>query len=117
MAKEIDLSRMLDEPRCAIHVASKEQADTIVHNARIQFPNRVKNWSYDNNIWGVYEENTAFTLFYEGEDSPSNMSYADVPWFLEHGYVVVEFDELVKESADITESDQSIGILIGDNYG
>lgn len=113
MYPQIDLSRMLEEPRCAIHVETQEQANAIIYNAQIQFPERISNnWETDSNYWNRCEEETAYTLFFEGEDEPTTMSYADVPWFKEAGYVVIEFDELIAETVEIAESDQSFDLIL-----
>ena len=42
------------------------------------------------------------------------MTYADVPWFRENGYEIVEFDDL-RRLPDIDESDMSISFLVGGN--
>lgn len=110
---ELDLSRMLEDPRCAIHVSTLEEAKIIILNAKNQFPERVKNWNaISNNHWTVYKEETGFTLFYEDEDEPTTMSYADIPWFKENGYQIVEFGDLLGAVVDIEESEQSIDFLL-----
>ena len=111
---ELDLSRMLADPRCAIHVSTLEEAQLVILNAKNQFPERVKNWNaVTNNHWKVYDEETGYTMFYEDDDKPTTMSYADIPWFKENGYQIVEFSELIEAVAEIDESEQPISLLFG----
>ena len=111
---ELDLTRMIENPRCAIRVSTLAEAQLVILNAKHQFPERVKNWNAEtNNHWNVYEELTGFTLFYEDEDEPSTMSYADVPWFEANGYQIVEFNELVGAVSEISESEQPMSLLFG----
>lgn len=70
-------------------------------------------WSIDANNWSSYKEETAFTFFDDiDDDEPSNMTYADAPWFQTDGYEIVEFEEL-RRMPDIDESDMSISFLVG----
>lgn len=112
--EDIDLSRMLESPKCAIHVASLEDAQALIYNAKKQFPERAVSWSAEVvSGWNTDEiEETCFTMFYDGEDEPTSMSYCDINWFRDAGYEIVEFSELLQVSADIDESDQSIDILL-----
>ena len=109
---EIDLSRMLENPKCAIHIPTQKDAHIVLYNARQQFPDLVK--SFDaHGYWIVYEESTAYTLFYREDKKPTTLSYSNVAWFLDNGYEVIELSDLVGISVDIDESDHSIEELIG----
>lgn len=110
----IDLSRLLEYPPCAIHVATQEQADAVIHNAREQFPERISDsWDERGNYWSDYEDETGYTLYFEGEDEPTTMSYANIPFFEENGYVVLEYEELLADAVNLIESDQPISLLVG----
>lgn len=113
MFPTVDLSRMLENPPCVIHVASLKEAKTVIFNAKNQFPERVKNWDIERTHWGTYEENTGYTMFFEGDDEPTLMSFASIPWFEESGYEVIEFSELLGPTIDIEESDQPVAVLFG----
>lgn len=114
MFPAVDLSRMLEKPKCAIHVASLEEAKIVIANAKNQFPDRVKRWDIEaKNFWNAHRENTGYTLFYEGYDEPSTMSYTYISWFKDNGYEIVEFGELLGATVDIEESDQPVDILFG----
>lgn len=110
----LDLSRLLGYPPCAIHVATQEQADAVVHNAREQFPERIPDsWDTSHNYWRDYGEETGYTLYFEGNDDPTTLSYADIPFFEENNYVVIEFEELLADAVDLTEGDQPLSLLVG----
>ena len=110
---DIDLSRMLEHPKCAIHLPTQEDALLILANAKRQFPDRVKRWAEDDGYWPCYKEETAYTFFFNEDKHPSTMSYANVTWFADHGYEVIELSELLYNCADINESDFSVEDLIG----
>ena len=110
----IDLSRLLGYPPCAIHVATQEQADAVIHNAREQFPERISDsWDTTNNYFRDYGEETGYTLYFEGDDEPTTLSYANIPFFEENDYVIIECEELLADSVDLTEGDQSLDVLLG----
>lgn len=83
-------------------------------NAKRQFPDRVKRWAEDDGYWQCYKEETAYTFFYEGDKYPTTMSFSSVPWFVDHGYEVIELSDLLYACKDIEESDFSVKDLIGD---
>lgn len=109
----VDLSRMLEFPKCAIRLASNEEAQILIHNAKIQFPDRVKNWQLDRTYYMNYLKDTCYTLFYDGESEPTTMSFANIQFFNEAGYEVIDFCELNIPMVEIEESDCSIEELIG----
>ena len=109
---EIDLSRMLERPKCAIHIATKEDAHLVLFNARRQFGDRVINWPEDG-YWFDYQENTAYTLFYRDSAKPERLSYGRLPWFRKNGYEILEIYDLLASSIDIEESDLPVDELFG----
>lgn len=113
IALDIDISRMFECPACAVHVSTEEEAIAIICAAQEICPERVIAWSAESNNWDIYREQTAFT-FFDGsyDEEPDNMTYADVPWFRENGYEIVEFSDL-RRIPDIDESDMSINFLVG----
>ena len=113
VALDIDISRMFECPACAVHVSTEEEAIAIICAAQEICPERVRAWSAESNNWDRYREQTAFTFFDESYDEePDNLAYADVPWFRENGYEIVEFSDL-RRIPDIDESDMSINFLVG----
>lgn len=110
----IDLSRMVDYPPCAVHVATQEQANAVIHNAREQFPERVSDsWDERGNYWRVYGEATGYTMYFEGEYEPTTISFSNTPFFEQNGYVVLEYKELLADAVNLIESDQPISLLVG----
>ncbi len=113
VALEIDISRLLECPACAVQVRTEEEAIAIIRAAKNLCPERVRAWDVDSNNWGSYREETAFTFFDDADYcEPDNMTYADVPWFRDSCYEIVSFDEL-RRVPDIDESDMSINFLVG----
>ena len=113
VALEIDISRLLECPACAVHLRTEEEAIAIIRAAKNLYPERVRAWDVESNNWSDYRDQTAFTFFDEPyHEEPNNMTYADVPWFRENGYEIVEFSDL-RLIPDIDESDMSISFLVG----
>lgn len=114
MYPEIDLSRMLEHPRCAVRVTTQEQANAIIYNAQRQFPERISNsWDTANNYWSRYKEKTTYTLFYEGDNEPTMLSYGDVTWSQVNNYIIFEYEDLLSMTVEIIESDYPVNILLG----
>ena len=110
----IDLSCLLGYPPCAIHVATQEQADSVIHNAREQFPERISDsWDTTHNYWRDYGAETGYTLYFEGDDEPTTMSYANIEFFEENDYVILECETLMTDATDVEEGDQSLNVLLG----
>ena len=108
----VDLSRMLEHPKCAIQVSTEDEAKWFLQNAKEQFPERTANWVSHNN-YGVHKERTCYTLFYSGDTKPTNLSYAHDQWFIENGYVVIQLSELAGCMTEIEESDTPLSVLLG----
>ena len=110
---EIDLSRMLENPKCAVHIATKEDAPLVLFNARRQFKDFVIGSWPEDGYWSNYQENTAYTLFYRNSDEPQRLSYGSLPWFRENGYEILEINDLLASPIDIEESDLPVDELFG----
>ena len=109
----VDLGRMLEQPKCAIHISSVEEANTVIYNAKKQFPDRVRSWSVARDgYWGRYKDQTAYTLFDCDCEEPSSMTFASVPFFTKYGYEILELYEL-ENCCDIEESELPVESLIG----
>ena len=110
----VDLSIMIQQYKCAIRVTSKEDACAVVANAMHQFPGRTMHWSGETHYDRADENGLCYTMFFEGYDTPTHMSCTKSQWFVENGYHIIDFAELVSNAAeDLEESDQAIDVLIG----
>lgn len=96
----VDLSKMFDIPGCAVRVPTEHDAETILANLIRQYPNEAQ-YRMSSTWWGNYRSETAYSVWdtLEEDYSPklSRLGFADVSWFKEHGYIVIEFDDLVEE--------------------
>lgn len=92
----IDLSKMFDIPGCAVRVPTEEDARAIIANFKRQYPNESM-YHFDDTYWDNHEDQTAYTLWDQFDDEhmrQSGLGYADVPWLKNHGYTIIEFEEL-----------------------
>lgn len=57
-------------------------------------------------------DDTCYTLFYSGSLHATKLSRStDIQWFVGHGYILYDFDELITIGSDIEESEQPIDTL------
>lgn len=108
---EIDLSRMTQEPKCAVICRTIDDLYVFFENAQQQLGQFVR-WSRDKAVllWGSYKEKTGFTLF--TRTGPDLMTYCNEEWFRENGYEIIEVSDLIS-ILDIDESDVSVYFLFG----
>lgn len=106
----VDLSRMLELPKCAVMVRSVDELENFFANAQKQI-SKYLYWDFDDilGLWKQYQDATGFTLF-TSYDTPDSMSYCWETWFYDNGYEVIEFSELCN-LPDIEESEMSLDML------
>lgn len=109
----VDLSLVSENRKIAILCRNIDDAETLFHNIKEQFPQRLY-WSLEETltVWRYNGEKTGFTFFREYDDEPETLSYCDEQWFREEGYELVEFSDLV-QIPDLEEGDLPIEFLIG----
>ena len=110
----VDLSRMMQGPKCAVACRSLDDVDLFLENFKEQFPECVKGWSIQRAriYWNNYESHTGFTTFGPFDVFEGHLSYCSTEWFLEHGYEVIELSDMI-DSPEIEESDCMIDMLFG----
>lgn len=109
----IDLSKMFEIRGCAVRLPTEYDAETVIANFIRQYPNENK-YRLSATYWDQYHEDTVYTIWDicgEGELRLSSLGYADAPWFREHGYTVIEFEELAP-MPDLEASDMPLEFLI-----
>lgn len=111
---EVDLSRMIDLPRCAVMCRNKEELESFYEVAKHQL-SRFMHWDFEEitGLWNVYDEQTGFTLF-DTDRRRSFMSYCDEEWFRRKGYEIVEFSDIAYV-VEIEESETPLESLFGFN--
>lgn len=109
----VDLSMMLQSPKCAVICRDIEELSIFFLNAQNQLPEHLY-WNYDEikDLWGCYGDNTGFTTYsYEGV-VPGPITYCNEGWFVSEGYAIIELSDLLN-TTDIEESDQPVSALFG----
>ena len=109
----VDLSIMVERHKCAIRLSSKEEALALIYNAKQQFPNRTQAWDCDETYWHNRDEKgLCYTMFRQGDNIPTSMSYTGALWFEEHGYEITDFADLMCPQVEIEESEMSLDVLL-----
>ena len=109
----IDLSKMFEIRGCAVRLPTEYDAETLIANFIRQYPNERK-YHLSDTYWNNYHEDTAYSIWDAWEDEAfrlSSLGYADAPWFKEHGYTIIEFEELAP-MPDLEASDMPLEFLI-----
>ena len=108
-----DLSRMLVPPRFAVVCRTEEEIRSFHYNCVDQL-GKFYEWSLDTilRIWNRnYEsEERGFTLFLDNR-TPNHMSWCNQKWFIDNGYEVANFADLV--DPELSESDIDLIALLG----
>lgn len=107
---EIDLSRMLESPKCAVICRSLEEVEIFYINASKQLSAYIP-WDFDDiqMLWSTYKGNTGFTLFVS-RNEPESVSYCNEGWFKAEGYELIELSDITP-FLEIMESELSFDIL------
>ena len=111
MYPHLDISRMLELPRCAVRCSSEDEARALIYNIRKQFPDMATHWTIDENHWNEYKMDTCYTLFYSGMTRPQGLCFYYIEWYLKNNYEIVEFADLCNQ-VEIEESEMSIDVLL-----
>lgn len=114
MYPHVDLSRMFEKPRCAIHCPTEEEANILLHNIKEQFQDKFKRWDVEDNRWDTYKENTGYTMFFSADTDPTSLSFYYLDWYKTNNYEIVEFSEL-SNPVEIAESEMPIESILGLN--
>lgn len=107
----VDLSRMVQQPKCAVMCRTEGDAVTFLYNLIEQFPEYVF-WDKNDilNIWSNYQDKTGFTLMLSDEE-PTSVSYCREEWFRNTGYELIEF-EVLANPVEIEESEMPLNVLM-----
>ena len=109
----VDLSIMVDRFKCAIRLSSQEEALALLYNAKQQFPDRTKTWSYEETYWHNRDsKGLCYTMFCKGDNIPTYLSYTGALWFEENGYEITDFADLMSLQVEIEESEMSLDVLL-----
>ena len=111
--QNIDLSRMMERPKCAVLCRSVEELELFYSAAESELSEYL-HWDcgFIHTLWNEYKENTGFTLFESNNDGPYSMTYCYEAWFRDRGYELIEFSDLCN-IPDIDESEVSLDVLFG----
>lgn len=109
----VDLSFVNENRKTAILCRTIEDAETLFHNAKEQFPQHLC-WSLEDtlDVWRYNGEKTGFTFFCDYDDESGDLSYCDEQWFRAGGYELIEFSDLV-QIPELEEGDMPIEFLMG----
>jgi len=112
----LNISIMVDRP-CAVHCDSEEQGKAIVDAIREFYPEMAKLWNSDNNDhWSYYGDRTCYTLYdecYEGGLELDRLYYCNRTFYEDHGYEILEFEDLLTTDVEIVESDMLLEEFLG----
>ena len=107
----IDLTRLTQQPKCAVLCATREESELLVRAVHRQLPQYTKLWGGVSNLNRGYKDKTSYTLF--RDETPEQLLYGREQFFLEHGYEVLTLDQLASAAQDLREANMPIEMLLG----
>lgn len=113
---ELDLSRLLGEGMYAIHCENEDEASALIHALIREYPEKCKGWDVDHPNWDwEFDENEGGMAYYPdiNDAEHEELLHGSVDWGVEHGYIVVEFEDLLGFDEMMEVGDMSIEDLLG----
>ena len=107
----VDLSRLIEAPRCAVFFQTVEEVECFYYNCESQLGDYCLFWALEDMTDRWENDNSAGFTFMTGSE-PEDMTWSGKDWFIEEGYEIIEFSDLANP-VEIAESDQPISLLIG----
>lgn len=105
---ELDFSALLNPDfDFAVHCSTDAQALHFIQEVRRQYPRN----AWDHNITGWYDEVGVTYAPYINRGK--RMTWDSVSHYVNRGFVIVEFEELIPIEQEIVESECSIDVLLG----
>ncbi len=102
----IDWDKLLSVRRGVVHCATREEAELFVEEAIKRFPKKnlerkalMRQWDY------YYKDRTCYNLNYTIDTSGS--TYCHIDFYIENGFNVIRFSDLLFDSGDLGELDCS----------
>lgn len=110
-SKIYNISRMFEHPKCAIRCTNYSDASSLVSALSEIDPSLTEHFKNGNVGWDMAEQ-TCYTLFYSDSKNAERLSRTRKRWFIDNGYEIIEFADIIMNNADIEESGQPIGFLL-----
>lgn len=110
---DLDVSPLLvPNKRFAVQVHTEEDAIAFISFMMQNYPEKTVNWRLDNHHFGHYST-TCYAPWLNRADS--SMKYCSADYYLDYGYDVVQFEELI--CYEIDDSDKPLEFLFGGPCG
>ena len=113
---ELDLSILLGESMYAVHCENEDDASALIHALIQEYPEKCKGWDVDHPRWDLdFVEIEGGMAYYPdiNDIEHEDLLHGSVEWALEHGYTVVEFEDLLGFDEMMEVGDMSIEDLLG----
>lgn len=98
----LDFSMLKDLGKVAIHCATERDAETLLNEMWAQHPELMDHWRHGETKWDWYKKNTCYAPhIYDGR--ASCLQYCSSEYWVEEGYTIVTFEELLMPVVDLGE--------------
>lgn len=106
---QLDFSQLLDpSSKYAVHCSTREQALHFIREVRRQYPDHA--WSHEHTRFSE-KNGVAYSPYLNIANT--RMTYSFVDHYIDMGFVVLEFEDLLPNETEINESDNPIELLFG----
>lgn len=107
---QLDFSQLLDpSSKYAVHCSTREQALHFIKEVRRQYPDHA--WSHENTRFSE-KNGVAYSPYLNIANT--KMTYSSVNHYIDNGFIVLGFEDLLPDETEINESDSPIESLFGD---
>lgn len=106
----VDLSRLIEAPKCAVFFQTVEEVECFYHNCEKQLGDYCLFWVLEDLVDRWENDNSAGFTFMTGSE-PEDMTWSTRDWFEEEGYEIIEFYDLINP-VEIEESEMSLDVLL-----
>ena len=106
----VDLSRLIEAPKCAVFFQTVEEVECFYHNCEKQLGDYCLFWALEDLVDRWENDNSAGFTFMTGSE-PEDMTWSTRDWFEEEGYEIIEFYDLINP-VEIEESEMSLDVLL-----
>lgn len=103
----IDL-HTLTENRIAVRCETEKAAQEFLSMMFALLPQACRHWYEGDHQWGVYREDTCYTLLGGRDwDREPTLYYSSIRYYKDEGYEIVEYDKIVFTTPDLGALDLS----------
>lgn len=112
---KIDIDFLLHTPGTAVYCATNEEARQFLSYMKKHYPDWCEGWNEDETLFNNRKDGICYTFYWnnDGEWRKDALMHNSISIARDMGYNVVHLCELIMDTKELSESDQSVEALFG----